>query len=85
MRFSLKRVATFQIWTKIAGTLQEDGLGTVMGTDRSVQWTNKQLTKRPALCKITTGSTTSRHVRERHKKCIKSIYTRYLELFLSTL
>jgi len=48
--FSLKFVATFQIWTKIAGTLREDDLDTVMGTDRSVQWTNRQLTKRPAFC-----------------------------------
>jgi hypothetical protein len=56
VRFSLKCVATFRIWTKIAGTSQADDLDSVMDTDRSVQWTNKQLTRRPAFCKISTGS-----------------------------
>jgi hypothetical protein len=62
VRYSLKCFATFQMWTKIAGTVQEDDLDTVVGADCSVQWTNKQLTKRPARCKIITGSTTSRHI-----------------------
>jgi len=62
--FPLKCVVTLQIWTKITGTLREDDLDTVMGTDRSVQWTNRQLTKRPALCEISAGSTTSLAVYE---------------------
>ena len=70
VRFSLKCIRA-----KLAGTLQEDDLGTVMGTDRTVQRINKQLTKRPALYKISTGST-SHHVQ--YKRGTTNVLSRFL-------
>ena len=68
----------FRFGQKMTDTRQE-GQGTVMDTDRSVRWTIKRLTKGPELCKKSTGSTTSRHLRERYRKHDISPFTREVQ------